>query len=144
MFSRKKKIKKVEATVEIHIHSWRKCIWSWHFAKNYMLLFEHYNSIQKGSVSVAVHALGYTAETRRWLTLEINDWKLLWDSMNRTLPSSRYGAVSASLKASILQRGKETGLLCRKRVKKGSRCSLSAPCLLSFKSGHNKWHFKYL
>lgn len=32
---------------------------------------------KKGSVSVAVHSLGYIAETRRWLTLEINDWKLL-------------------------------------------------------------------
>lgn len=43
--------------------------------KNSLLLFKHYNSIPKGSVSVAVHSLGYIAETRRWLTLEIKDWK---------------------------------------------------------------------
>lgn len=78
--------------------------------KNSLLLFKHYNSIQKGSVSVAMHSLGNIAETRRWLTLKIKDWKVLWDSVNMTLPSSRYGAVSASLKSSILQQGKETGL----------------------------------
>lgn len=45
--------------------------------KNSMLFLKHYNSIQKGSVSVAVHSLGYIAGTWRWLTLEIDDWRLL-------------------------------------------------------------------